>query len=399
MKRIGLGLGDPEHIKVVTELAAPTFEWTKKQGVVWRTDLTGKGGHSARRCLITEEGTGQGILIPFMKKLKELGVPVVTSVKVICLDKNKNGRVIGVTALEGYKFGKEGSGKPVEIKAKDGVILAFGGFSADVGYRTRLDPKLTGNLKTTNQPGATAELMREASRIGANIIQADWIQFLPNTSPDEEGMGMGSHFASVGGSLYGLWINTKTGKRFTDEFGDRKTTTDAIFKVLDAGGKTISVTDSVGVASFNKVRPGAMDILRKNGAVKEYASLDALAQAYGMNPEALKQTFADFNKAIESGKDREFGRKLDKDIKPLTHAPYYVSEMSPKIHHTMSGIATDTSTRVLSVVDDKPIPGLYAAGECTGGIHGAVRIGANAVMDCLVNGKLAGETVIKDAKK
>lgn len=85
MKRIGLGLGDPEHIKVVTELAAPTFEWTKKQGVVWRTDLTGKGGHSARRCLITEEGTGQGILIPFMKKLKELGVPVVTSVKVICL--------------------------------------------------------------------------------------------------------------------------------------------------------------------------------------------------------------------------------------------------------------------------------------------------------------------------
>ena len=236
MKRIGLGLGDPEHIKVVTELAAPTFEWTKKQGVVWRTDLTGKGGHSARRCLITEEGTGQGILIPFMKKLKELGVPVVTSVKVICLDKNKNGRVIGVTALEGYKFGKEGSGKPVEIKAKDGVILAFGGFSADVGYRTRLDPKLTGNLKTTNQPGATAELMREASRIGANIIQADWIQFLPNTSPDEEGMGMGSHFASVGGSLYGLWINTKTGKRFTDEFGDRKTTTDAIFKVLEDAG-------------------------------------------------------------------------------------------------------------------------------------------------------------------
>ncbi len=89
------------------------------------------------------------------------------------MDQNKEGRVIGVTALEGYKFGKEDSGKPVEIKAKDGVILAFGGFSADVAYRTRLDPKLTGNLKTTNQPGATAELMREASRIGANIIQAD----------------------------------------------------------------------------------------------------------------------------------------------------------------------------------------------------------------------------------
>ncbi|WP_302945723.1 FAD-dependent oxidoreductase [Turicimonas muris] len=399
MKRIGLGLGDPEHIKVVTELAAPTFEWTKKQGVVWRTDLTGKGGHSARRCLITKEGTGQGILVPFMARLKELGVPVFTGVKVISLDKNKDGRVIGVTAREGYKFGKEDSGKTVEIKAKDGVILAFGGFSADIAYRTLLDPKLTANLKTTNQPGTTAELMREASRIGANIIQADWIQFLPNTSPDEEGMGMGSHFASVGGSLYGLWLNTNTGKRFTDEFGDRKTATDAIFKVLDAKGRTISVTDAEGVESFKKVRPGAMEILKKNGAVKEYADLDALAKAYGMNPEVLKQTFADFNKSIEAGKDEEFNRKFDKGLKSLTHAPYYVSEMSPKIHHTMGGIATDTSTRVLSVVNDQPIPGLYAAGECTGGIHGAVRIGANAVMDCLVNGKVAGETVMKDAKK
>lgn len=89
MKRIGLGLGDPEHIKVVTELAAPTFEWTKKQGVVWRTDLTGKGGHSARRCLITKEGTGQGILVPFMARLKELGVPVFTGVKVISLERIK----------------------------------------------------------------------------------------------------------------------------------------------------------------------------------------------------------------------------------------------------------------------------------------------------------------------
>ena len=105
-------------------------------------------------------------MIPFMKKLKELGVPVFTGMKVIRLDKNKDGRVIGVTALEGYKFGKEGSGKPVEIKAKDGVILAFGGFSADVAYRTRLDPKLTANLKTTNQPGATAEMLKALLKSG-----------------------------------------------------------------------------------------------------------------------------------------------------------------------------------------------------------------------------------------
>lgn len=396
MTRIGQGLGDPAHIRVVTELAAPTFEWTKAQGVKWRTDLTGKGGHSAKRCLITEEGTGQGILIPFLKRLKELKVPVFTGVKVVRILQDHEGRVIGVEARENYKFGKDDSGKLITIKAKDGVILAFGGFSADAAYRKRQNPNLKEEFKSTNQPGATSELMRETSRIGAQIIQADQIQFLPNTSPDEEGMGMGSHFASVGGSLYGLWLNTKTGRRFVDEFADRKTTTDAIFKVLNAGGKTLSVTDEQGVQSFNKVRPGAMDILMKNGAVKKYNSLDLLAAAYGMDPNAVKQTFEEFNRDIAAKKDSLFNRKFDDGIKPLTEAPFYVSEMSPKVHHTMGGIATDTSTRVLSIVNDKPIAGLYAAGECTGGIHGASRIGANAVMDCLVNGKLAGETIVKD---
>lgn len=333
-----------------------------------------------------------------MNRLKELGVPIFTGVKVIGLDKNKKGRVVGVTALEGYKFGQENSGKTIHIRAKDGVILAFGGFSADKAYRRRLNPMLSDSFKTTNQPGATAELMREASRIGANIIQADWIQFLPNTSPMEEGMGLGSHFASVGGSLYGLWIDSKTGKRFTDEFGDRKKSTDAIFKVLGNGGKAISITDSVGAKSFEKVRPGMLLKLLKSGAVKEYSSLDALAKAYQIDPKTLTESFSKFNQEVSEKQDSQFGRKFDKDLQPLVNPPFYVSEMSPKVHHTMGGIATDTSTRVLSVVDDKPIAGLYAAGECVGGIHGAVRIGANAVMDCLVNGKLAGETVVKDSK-
>lgn len=399
MFRIGQGLGDPAHIRVVTELAAPTFEWTKAQGVHWRTDLTGKGGHSAKRCLITVEGTGQGILVPFLKRLKELKVPVFTGVKVVRILQNHEGRVTGVEARENYKFGKEESGKLITISAKDGVILAFGGFSADASYRKLQNPNLKAEFKTTNQPGATSELLREASRIGAQIIQADQIQFLPNTSPDEEGMGMGSHFASVGGSLYGLWLNTKTSRRFVDEFGDRKLTTDAIFKVLNSGGKTISVTDEQGVESFKKVRPGAMEILLKNGAVKKYNSLELLAAAYGMDPKVLQETFDQFNHDIEAKKDSLFNRKFDDGLKPLTHAPFYVSEMSPKVHHTMGGIATDTSTRVLSVVNDNPIAGLYAAGECTGGIHGASRIGANAVMDCLVNGKLAGETVVKDHRQ
>lgn len=397
MKRVGLGLGDPEHIKRVTELASPTFEWTKKQGVQWRTDLTGKGGHSRPRCLITKEGSGMGILIPFMARLKELKVPVVTGVKVIKLEKNSDGRVTGVEAITDYQFGKE-NGSVKTIKAKDGVILAFGGFSADKKYRKLVDPKLLETFKTTNQPGATSELLRESSRIGANIIQTDWIQFLPNTSPAEEGMGLGAHFSSVAGSLYGLWLNSKTGKRFVDEFADRKRTTDAIIKVIEENGTPLAISDSNGVKSFEKVRPGMLEKLIKSGAVKKYDTVADIAKHYSLEPQILEKTIETFNKFVEAKKDEEFNRKFDPSILPVSSGPFYVSEMTPKVHHTMGGLATDVDTRVLSVVNDQPIPGLYAAGECVGGVHGASRIGANAVMDCLVNGKLAGETVVKDSK-
>ena len=104
----------------------------------------------------------------------------------------------------------------------------------------------------------------------------------------------------------------------------------------------------------------------------------------------LDSTIARYNELLSAGRDADFGRRFDKRAKALGRAPFYVSEMSPKVHHCMGGVAVNVETAVLDVETDKPIPGLFAAGECVGGIHGAVRIGACAVMDCLVNGRQAG---------
>lgn len=224
MMRIGQGLGNPEHIRFLCEDAADTFEWTRKEmGVKWQTNLTGKGGHSALRCMITEEGTGQGIIKPAVERLKKLGVEIRRRTILDTIIRDADGRVKGIVVREGYEFGKPDSGKRRTIGARRGVVLAFGGFCADVNYRRRLDPKLGSQYKTTNQPGATSEGWREASRIGANIIQADWIQCLPNCSPVEEGMGIASHFASISGALFGIYVSSLDGKRFVNEFGDRKT--------------------------------------------------------------------------------------------------------------------------------------------------------------------------------
>ena len=119
---------------------------------------------------------------------------------------------------------------------------------------------------------------------------------------------------------------------------------------------------------------------------------EALAKAYGMDPAAFEAGIRDYNALVRAGKDTAFGRPLEKAAKELAldRGPRYASVMSPKLHHCMGGVTVNAITEVLDVVTDRPIPGLYAAGECTGGIHGAVRIGACAVMDCLVNGRKAG---------
>lgn len=356
MERIGLGLGDPAHIRFVCEKASETFEWTKKAiGVEWNENLTGKGGHSASRCMITKQGTGQGIIVPAVAKLKAAGVPIRTGCFMEAVLRDADGRVKGVRIREGYVFGKPGSGKVKTVCARRAVILACGGFGADVRYRKALDPKLGEAFLTTNQPGATAEAWREASRIGARIIQADWIQCLPSCSPLEQGMGIATHFASISGSLFGFWLSTLSSSRFVNEFGDRKLCTDAILTVINKGGQALAFSDDDGVKHLETLRPGLF---------------------------AKKS-------------DPKFGRRFDKAAKPIGSGPYYVSRMSPKVHHCMGGVATAVNTSVLDVMTDEPIPGLFAAGEFVGGIHGAVRIGACAVMDCLVNGREAGMEAAK----
>ena len=396
MERIGLGLGDPAHIRFVCEKASETFEWTRKViGVEWDENLTGKGGHSASRCMITKQGTGQGIIVPAVAKLKAAGVPIRTGCFMEAVLRDADGRVKGVRIREGYVFGKPGSGKVRNICAKRAVILACGGFGADVRYRKTLDPKLGEAFLTTNQPGATAEAWREASRIGARIIQADWIQCLPSCSPLEQGMGITTHFASISGSLFGFWLSTLSSSRFVNEFGDRKLCTDAILTVINKGGQALAFSDDDGVKHLETLRPGLFAKMLDAGTVEKFADADALAKAYRMDPAKLRAAIAEYNDNLAKKSDPKFGRRFDKAAKPIGSGPYYVSRMSPKVHHCMGGVATAINTAVLDVMTDKPIPGLFAAGEFVGGIHGAVRIGACAVMDCLVNGREAGMEAAK----
>ena len=158
-----------DKVRFMAERALSNYEWTVNYlGVEYLPDAIGQeGGHSVPRYVTTKNGSGSGIVSKEIDKCKELGIPLRNRVFVERIIRGEDGRVEGLEVREGYRFPREDSGKTKFIRAKKGVVLCYGGFSADVTYRMYQDPKLNETLDTTNQPGATSELWRETSAIGA----------------------------------------------------------------------------------------------------------------------------------------------------------------------------------------------------------------------------------------
>ena len=392
----GLYMNQPEKVKLVAESALSNYEWTVNElGVEYNPDAIGQeGGHSVPRYVFTKNGSGSGIVTKELAKCKELGVEIRLRTFVEHIIRDDEGRVLGLEVREGYRFPKAGSGKTKFIRATKGVVLCYGGFSNDIPYRMMQDPKLSEKLTSTNQPGATAELWRETSRIGCAQVQNDWIQCTPWNNPKEKGMGIGWTFSQSGAAEFGIWVST-SGKRFVNELANRKVRADAIMVEQSQGHRAVAICTKPNLKAYEKARPGTLKTLLDRQIVKEYKSLADIAADYKIPVDVLEKTVADFNKAVKEKNDPLFGRYINNEQVPLEEGPWYATEMSPKVHHCMGGLYTDLQTRVIDIVTSKPIPGLFAAGESTAGVHGAVRLGSCAILDCLVNGRIAGQQVAK----
>lgn len=384
MMAAGQGLNYPELVKIVTEGAREAFLWSRDHlGVKYKNRVDIFGGHSAARCYTPETRSGSAIIKRLLVRLKELKVPVKLRIFVVSLIQDETGRVTGVRVIEGYRCGKPDQGIYRTITAAKAVIVASGGFGSDVQFRQAQDPLLGSNMLSTNKPSATAEILKECMRIGANPVQLSRIQLGPWTSPDEKGFGAGPLFGDYVVLPYGLVLDPETCKRFVNELADRNRLAEAIMK---RNHPVVGIADETGVrtAGWNLNRALA------KGVVKAYETLDDLAGAYGMDPIALKNAVDRFNCLVQSGRDEDFQKPFLKGTSPLSCPPFYAMRIWPKVHHTMGGIQIDTSARVIHR-DQHPIPGLYAAGEVTGGIHGACRLGSCAVTECLVMGRIAGK--------
>ena len=401
--KAGLGINHTELLETLVDRGMDAYNFLVENGVQFKEHCAHFGGHSVARSMLTTNDSGSGYIQPMLEKFegfKDKGCELRRRAKFddFVMDGE---RVAGVVIREEYKFDtnlysddlENTSGTKKTLKAKKGVVLAAGGFCRDKFYRKLQDPRIPDDVDSTNHAGATAGVLLKAFEIGAYPVQVDWIQFGPWASPDEKGFGAAPILTQQGTFKYGIAVDVRTGKRFMNELADRKTRADAEFKILREDPKAYPITFADAKMAFKDLSEEVISKGMASGkVVGECASLDEIASKYGVPADALKETVKKYNEGVRAKKD-EFG-KQESALSEINEAgPFYVIRLSPKPHHTMGGLKINAKAEVISSKTNKPIPGLYAAGEITGGTHGASRLGTVAITDCIVFGMIAGENL------
>ena len=372
--------GKIEFIEKMCSESLNAAEWLESNGLVWRDTIVTVPGGLWPRAHVPQNAAGSDYINTNKKLAEKMGVEIILNCKGESLIK-KDGRITGVKAVQS-------NGTQVILNAKKAVVLASGGFAASKEMRKKYNSLLNENLGTTNNPANTGDGITMAEKANANLIGMEYIQCLPLGNPETGGLN--GWIGGIGVEYY-YQVN-KSGKRFMAEDGRRDVMTKALLE--QPGSFSYVIADSHVTFKDGKNLWG--DDVEKLVADKKIFRADTiedLAKQIGIDPAVLKQTNDAFNKAVEAGKDNEFGRSLFGQ--KMDKAPFYASPRMPTVHHTMGGIEINLDTQVLDK-NGNVIPGLYAAGEVTGGIHGKNRLGGNALVDIHVFGRIAGTNAAKN---
>jgi flavocytochrome c len=372
-------LGKPEMIRTFVENAYPTLQWLESLDMKFKDKIFTVLGGLWPRAHKPVMPLGTGYIKTYMDYVESHdGIDVILDTRVTEIIK-EDGRVTGAIA-----DGPEGK---VVLNAAKGVIAATGGFGASVELREKYNtiwPSLT-EIKTTNHPGATGDGIALAEGVGANLIGLEYIQLLPMGDP-ETGSLLGNIEQGVENRIF---VNLD-GKRFVDEGERRDVMTSALFAQEDSFMYIVLDKHSYPTGDTRNNFNETIDGLVESGKAVKADSLKELADKIGVNADNMIADIDAFNKAVETGGPDVFGRTLfDQKIDT---PPFYAGARKPTVHHTMGGIEITPKAEVLDH-DGKIIPGFFAAGEAAGGIHGANRLGGNALPDIAVFGKIAGESI------
>ena len=360
--------GNMELIRHMCEGSSDAIDWLASMGIVL-SKLGTSGGASVKRIHRPESGeaVGKYIVKGMTEQCRQRGVSAVCNTKVeeILMD---DGKVAGVRATNP-------NGLPIEYRCK-ALIVATGGFGANKEMLAQYRPELR-DAVTTNQPGTQGDGIVFSTAVGADTVDIDQIQVHPTVEQTTATL-LSENIRGDGAIL----VNTD-GVRFTNELLTRDRVSEAEW--AQPGRGAFAVFDQ-------SVHDNNLSIEEKfvaRNLIHVADNFNDLAKLMGVPEDAFVATVKSYNDNIANGVDDPLGRT--KSLNPLVKPPYYALPVAPGVHHCMGGLRVNAAAEVLDA-DGNVIPGLFAAGEVTGGIHGGNRLGGNAVCDINVNGRQAQET-------
>ena len=371
----GDNLGDPELVKVCCEGALPGLEWLVFHNKVsWKDRNAFEGGHSVAR-ETSPNGRGDAVMCPLFDTAGTAGVTMCSNADVKSL-LVENSTVCGVHVLDTL------SNEEQDIRTKS-VIIATGGYGANVKMRMECDPSLDEKYGCTNCIGAMGDGIVMAQAVGAGTKGMEYIQVHPTCSTTTGEM---LSTGNLRGNGHAIIVN-KEGKRFVEELERRDVVSNAI--IAQTGSVAYFVFSKAdGVSTFTKPV-----IMNTDGQYAEEDTLEAACEHFGIDVDALRETIATWNADAEAGTgDSQFNYRADMFPMPAEdEGPWVIFSLCPSVHYTMGGITITPEAQVTDT-DGSPIAGLYAAGEVVGGIMGSNRLGCTSYPNALSFGRVAGKS-------
>ena len=366
----GKGINDPELVETLCANSADAIDWLDEHGITLH-DVSSFGGASVKRIHRPVNAEGKTVsvgsyMIPLLEEnCKKAGVQILLNTTANEILTDANGAAAGIKATGS-------TGETVTVNAK-AVVLTTGGFGANLDMVVKYKPELKGFM-TTNAAGIQGQGIEMAEAIGAATVDMDQIQIHPTVEANTAAL------ITEGLRGDGAILINEEGQRFIDEVGTRDVVSAA--EIAQTGSYSWLVVDQAMVDASSVIQ-GYI----KKGYTVTGATYEELGKAMGVDAAAFAETMEKWNGYVEAKNDPDFGRTSFAN--PLNTAPYYAVKVTAGVHHTMGGLKINANTEVLNEKGEV-IPGLFAAGEVTGGVHGANRLGGNAVADFTVFGRIAG---------
>ncbi len=368
----GHDINDPDLVRTLADNSSEAIDWLDSIGAPL-ANVGQAGGASTMRQHrpVNDEGkilsVGTYLVEHLSKTCEETGVEIITNAKV---DKilMEDGKAAGLHAT-----GEDGN--EIVVHA-DSVIITTGGFGSNPEMIVKYRPDLEGYV-STNAPTVTGDAIPLLEEIGADFVDLDQIQIHP-TVVQKDGALISESLRGDGAILL-----NKEGKRFCNETLTRDVVSANV--IAQDGGYAWLIADEVMHAGSTVIDK----YLNKGYMIKCDTAAD-LAKLIGCDASVVEETLAAWAASVDAKEDKEFERgNFDAMLTNLAEGPYYAVQISPGIHHCMGGVKINTNAEVVGT-DGNVIPGLFAAGEVTGGVHGGNRLGGNAVADFVVFGRIAG---------